>query len=395
MNGKLLPWLKQLHDEYGEVVRYAPNDVSFISGETAWQDIYGFRTGKNKTNPYQKDRAWYITPVNGVYGIITATTEAHSRMRRSLAHAFSDKALREQEGILQSYIDLLIHRLRDQVEQGKPEVDMTRWYNYTTFDIITDLCFGEPLYCLRDNEYHSWVYLIFQTVKAFGVRNVVRRYPGLLALSRQMIPKEALEKREEFFHLVSEKSAERLEKGAVRPDIISYYIKNKDPESEDLTKKELESSLVAILTAGSETTATLLSGTTYLLLKHPEYLSKLVDEVRSRFKSQSEITIEEVNKLPFLLACLQEGMRFYPPAPAGFPRIVPEEGDRISGYYIPGGTSVSVSHHAAYHSARNFTDPDEFIPGRWSEDAEERFRGDKVAAFQPFSFGPRNCLGKK
>jgi hypothetical protein len=58
-NGNIVPWVKAAHDRYGEIVRLAPNEVSFISGETAWPDIYGFRTGKYKnTGPYLKDWTW-------------------------------------------------------------------------------------------------------------------------------------------------------------------------------------------------------------------------------------------------------------------------------------------------------------------------------------------------
>ena len=147
------------------------------------------------------------------------------------------------------------------------------------------------------------------------------------------------------------------------------------------------------LIAGSEKTATLLSGTTYLLLKNQEVYNKLVHDIRSRFKSQSEITVDEVNKMDFMLACLQEGLRYYPPVPTGFPRVVPRGGDQISGHYIPEGTSVYVSQHTANHSSRNYKDPDVYVPERWMGD--ERYKDDNRAVTQPFSFGPRNCLGKK
>lgn len=52
-----------------------------------------------------------------------------------------------------------------------------------------------------------------------------------------------------------------------------------------------------------------------------------------------------------------------------------------------------MSHYALYRSAKNFRDPWSFIPERWTGD--ERFATDEKQAFQPFSFGPRNCLGKK
>jgi cytochrome P450 len=151
----MLPWIQSLHSRYGDCVRLAPNEVSFISGETAWQDIYGFRTGAHKTPPYLKDRTWYMPPPNGVYHIVGADEAKHSIMRRNLSHAFSDKALREQEGLVQGFVDLLVARLGEQVGDRDVGgvVDIMAWYNFTTFDIIADLTFGEPLYCLRDKEY--------------------------------------------------------------------------------------------------------------------------------------------------------------------------------------------------------------------------------------------------
>jgi cytochrome P450 len=75
-------------------------------------------------------------------------------MRRNLAHAFSDKALRGQEEFIQQYINLLVHRFSEQACENKP-VDIMRCYNFTTFDVICDLTFGEPLYGLRDNKEHK------------------------------------------------------------------------------------------------------------------------------------------------------------------------------------------------------------------------------------------------
>ena len=57
--GQMHKWVQELHETYGEAVRVAPEEVSFISAETAWTDIYGFRTGKYKgTGAFLKDRNW-------------------------------------------------------------------------------------------------------------------------------------------------------------------------------------------------------------------------------------------------------------------------------------------------------------------------------------------------
>lgn len=52
-----------------------------------------------------------------------------------------------------------------------------------------------------------------------------------------------------------------------------------------------------LLIAGSETTATLLCGATFLLTSHPKILAKLTREVRSSFKSEDEITLTSVGNL--------------------------------------------------------------------------------------------------
>lgn len=101
----MIPWIHASHQKYGDVVRVKPNECSFISGETAWQDIYGFRTGRNKGGgTYLKNLDWYPPAVQGQRSILSAGDADHSRMRKNLSHAFSDRALRDQEGIVQDLI---------------------------------------------------------------------------------------------------------------------------------------------------------------------------------------------------------------------------------------------------------------------------------------------------
>jgi cytochrome P450 len=178
-----------------------------------------------------------------------------------------------------------------------------------------------------------------------------------------------------------------------KADFYSHIMRNQENEGKRLSRGEMDANAQTFLLAGSETTATTLSGTTYLLLKNPDVYTKLVQEIRNQFTSQSEITIEEVNKLEYLIAVFQEALRYYPPVATGFPRVVPKGGDTISGHYLPEGTAVYVSQHATSHSYRNYKDAELFVPERWLGD--EKYKDDKRETWNPFSFGPRNCLGKK
>lgn len=119
----------QLHDKYGDVVRVSPNEVSFISGETAWQDIYGFRTGQHKGQQNMlKDPVWYPKSANGAPSLLQSDDEAHSRGRRILSHAFSEKALAEQEPLLQRFVDMLIQELRQSAASTEDPQDIADWY---------------------------------------------------------------------------------------------------------------------------------------------------------------------------------------------------------------------------------------------------------------------------
>lgn len=128
-------------------------------------------------------------------------------------------------------------------------------------------------------------------------------------------------------------------------------------------------------------------------MKNPRVLEKLTAEVRSAFSHSDEITFTGVNKCKYLLACIEEALRAYPPSPQPHHRIVPPGGATVNGEFLPEGVSVSIPIYAASNSPTNWIRPDEFIPERWLGENPE-FDGDKRDASQPFQLGPRACIGR-
>ena len=146
-----------------------------------------------------------------------------------------------------------------------------------------------------------------------------------------------------------------------------------------------------MVVAGSETTATALSGITYYLAQNRHAYETLANEIRSTFSQYEDITAQATEPLPYLKAVIEEGLRLYPPVPIGLPRVSP--GETVDGYFIPKGAIVSVSSWASTHSEQNFHRPFDFIPERWLGNSKES--GDELSASQPFSIGSRVCLGRK
>ncbi|PGH29985.1 hypothetical protein GX50_07258 [[Emmonsia] crescens] len=374
-----------LHKTYGDVVRIAPNELA-ISSPEAWKDILGNRTRGEK----ELEKFWqFYRPAEAKKetSIINAGREQHSRLRRQISHGFSDKSMREQEPLITQHIDLLMKRLNELGEGGSKTFDLTEWYNYTTFDIIGDLTFGESFGCLEAAYFHPFVKLMLTSGKITSFLQCASFFPPLKKLFLSLIPKRIMKRQ---MDVAKEKLLRRMKVVKERPDLIDGLLKKRDEWS--LSLEDLVGNSRLILVGGSETTATLLCGVTYLLLANPQTLEKLTAEVRSAFKSEDEININSVNNLNYMLACLDEALRVYPPVPLGLPRVVPKGGCHITGQFIPEDAVVAIHHWATYHNEKHFADPFAYHPERFLGDP--KFANDKREALQPFHIGPRSCLGR-
>lgn len=157
------------------------------------------------------------------------------------------------------------------------------------------------------------------------------------------------------------------------------YILNAEGEK-GMTIEETYTAAQVLIVAGSETSATALCGSTYLLLSNPSTLARLTAEVRAAFASEAEILPHSTAGLPYLAAVVDEALRLCPPGPGTFPRRVPEGGRVVCGRFVPGGVAVGVHQVSTHRSEENFLEPLEFRPERWLGDP--KFEGDNRACFR-------------
>lgn len=114
-----------LHEKYGDVVRIAPDELSFINPES-WSAIYGQKPGKSYRELIKDPR--YHDTVKPTPTILTGDWDEHSMYRKMLSNSFSERALKDQEFILHRFVDLFIRRLHEASDGGR-EVNMTDWWN--------------------------------------------------------------------------------------------------------------------------------------------------------------------------------------------------------------------------------------------------------------------------
>ncbi|KAH6645040.1 cytochrome P450 [Truncatella angustata] len=381
LTGQLPFRVRELHDRYGTIIRLGPNELAFRD-PVAWKDIYGRRANGDEMPP---EHNYYHFGDEGSTSMLGAEKEEHDRLRRYIAPGFSERAIREQEPVIGGYVDLLIQRLQERCDE---KVDMTAWLNYTTFDIIGYLSFGSDFGCLENADYHPWVKLINGAVKDLGKMNGLA-YLGLAPMLKAVVKwaNLGLEQRQMHERLTDQKLKQRLAMGGGKTDFIQGFI------DQNVSFDKLKSNASVIIIAGSETTATLLTGAMFLLATHRNVLEKLNQEVRSRYKDEKDITITSTNGLSYMLACLNEALRCYPPVAWALPRSVPKGGGLIAGQHIPENTIVGIWQWAMFRSPTLFYEPDEFHPERFLR-KDPRFVNDKLDAVQPFILGPRNCIGQ-
>lgn len=144
--------------------------------------------------------------------------------------------------------------------------------------------------------------------------------------------------------------------------------------------------------AGSDTTAIALTNVLYYLIKHPNALSKLREEVDGALTGETIAPYTKVKSLLYLRACLDESLRLSPPVPRGLERKTPPQGMDIMGEQIAGGVTVSVPAYIAHRDRKIFPNPDSYVPERWLDQSERTKEMRDV--FIPFTTGPRACIGR-
>lgn len=393
MLGNEAGWTTEMHMKYGEVVRIGPDRLTYISPQ-AWKDISGPGAGKRLENT--KDSSSLGQNIHGYFSMgAEPDTAIHRQRRRIYAPAFSERAVKLQEPLILGYVSSLLRIVKNNAT-SKPDAgfDIVKLLNCTTFDVMADLSFGEPLGLLEQSEYTPWVAALFGNLMKVSVSRLAREYKFFDLLIKAFTPKSVIEGAHSHYNHSYDRVVKRMGRGIDigKPDITKLVLEKKEKNDVeiDLGLHQMTTDAASFMLAGTETSATLLSGLLYLLLKHPERMQRLQADIRALDKK--DLRLEPLYRLPFMTACISEAFRIYPPVAIPLFRITPKGGNKICDDWIPERTRVGIPHYAAYHSPLNFKDPESFIPERWLPGTG--YDDDRKDVLHPFSHGPRNCIGQ-
>jgi cytochrome P450 len=190
--------------------------------------------------------------------------------------------------------------------------------------------------------------------------------------------------------LVYEEIARRRASGERRDDLMSVLLEATDDAGEQLSDREVRDHLVTLLFAGHDTTTSTVAFLFHELLRAPEPLARVTDEVDTVLAGRPPTAEELIGGMPELEAVMDETLRMYPPAWVGPRRAV--ESFEFAGVPCPSGMLVNYCSWASHRLPEVFPDPHAFRPERFTP---ERKAALPKGAYVPFGGGSRTCIGMR
>ncbi|KAI9473438.1 MAG: cytochrome P450 [Benjaminiella poitrasii] len=384
--GTIFKSVKKMHDKYGGVVRIGPYEISIAD-----KDLIKLVLNQHDL---PKSPIYSILKKQGESIFNTTDKQFHKNRRRLVSTAFSIKYLSSLEPFMISVTRTLIDKIDKEIEADKDEegfgvVDVWCLLQHFAFDVIGETAFGQTFQMVENNGDHCIIKYILLRFKLFAY--VV----SYMSIAKHFLSAGIPTKVRDFLKSIYDSRKDTENK---RMDILQALINTQDaanPEDRLSTEAVLIETYL-FLAAGSETTSNSLGFAMIELLRNPEKLKKLYQEIDSVPVQENCVSFrhEDLKKLPYLNAVINETLRINPVSAAGFPRYANEDivlGDYL---FVPKNTTVLCNGYHAQINDKYWPNASKFIPERWIPGEEEFEESKNKDAFFAFSLGSRNCIGK-
>uniref|UniRef100_A0A0W0EWX2 Cytochrome p450 n=1 Tax=Moniliophthora roreri TaxID=221103 RepID=A0A0W0EWX2_MONRR len=389
LGGELVNHLRVLHERYGPVVRIGPNTLHFADPK-AYTEIY--------QGSFTKYEWFYQNTFRHCYdsSFVLAHVPTYRLRKASLTPLFSRSAILKLEHLVQQKVDKLIEGLERHT--NKDPVNIMFAFLSTTLDVILEYCFATCLNALDDPNFHLPTLVSMQkTIPSLWLQkylpfisSIPERFPSVV----QLVAPDLM-----AFDECNKTLMEQINRYVENPDLLTaashdtiFHHLIVPDRQKSLSKQSLLHEALVLMGAGSDTIAHTCAVGTMHLLHNDGARRKLLQELQRAWPNTSQpMRYAELEKLPYLTACIKESLRLSHGVISPLPREVGESGAIICGRSIPPKTIVGIGNCFVHMNSQVFENPSEFLPERWLQPNSKDLERYLVA----FSKGPRMCLGIK
>ncbi|KAI0401350.1 cytochrome P450 [Xylaria palmicola] len=395
LGGQYFKRIKDMHREYGPIVRITPQEVHFNDAEFI-NDIY-------PTTGRKTDKPLLVGLRTGTPESIVATPshDKHRIRRNSISAFFSAANVAKVEPNIKEKLERMLDRWNKLGRGDGAVLKMLTVFQAYASDVITSYAFGDSVDFLDDEdwgeEYFSSQESYFKLTHIFGcfpvVMSLVNNIPAWVL--GVFIPNlSAMSEKQEWMVSRIRQIRASPDPNAVKRTIFEGILSSSLPENEKTDTRMAHDAQLIIL-AGESTTGHTLSATLFELLAHPDIYKTAKDEVTLAMRGKNGVASHpNVQNLPYLNAVINEGLRLHPGVISRMARVSPEKDivyhdkARDKTYVIPAGTPASMTTFITHTDPEIFEEPLEFRPQRWIDNPK------LSRAIIAFSRGSRNCVGE-
>ncbi|WP_276378671.1 cytochrome P450 [Flavobacterium sp. H4147] len=371
-----IPFHKRYFEKFGDSfsIRIGLTRYIILSRDN---EIAQYILVKNQRN-YNKSKfqSVYLSKYLGK-GLLTSDGDFWLKQRRLIQPAFHKQKMNQLVDNMNKTITAEI----DNLEEDK-FFDVFPAMSQLAFNVVAKSLFE---FSISEEKLHR-IKFIIEEVQKFLVKEIrlphkafwfslsgqVRKYLNLAAENNKII-QEIIESRnasnEEFNDLLNMLMETRYE-----------------DTGEGMSMQQLIDEIKVLFIAGHETTANALTFTLHFLGRYPEIQQKIFDEI-TEIQSHTDNVIEQLQKMTYTNAVLNESMRMYPPAWITDRENV--EDDSLAAFKIKKNTLIGISFYELHRNPKYWDNPDQFIPERFLGEQKKK----SMQYFYPFGAGPRMCIG--
>lgn len=332
---------------------------------------------KNQRNYHKsKFQSVYLSKYLGK-GLLTVDGDFWLKQRRLIQPAFHKQKMNQ---LVENMNETIVSELKE-LEEEKC-IDLFPVMSQLAFNVVAKSLFHLSI----SEEKLNRIKYIIEEVQNFLIKEIRLPHKAWWFSVSGQVAKH-LQLAEENNRIIQEIIDERTTSGEPVNDLLQLLLETRyEDTGEGMSVKQLIDEIKILFIAGHETSANALTFTLYLLGRNPEIQQKVLDEILE-IEAQTENVVEQLQKMTYLNAVINEAMRLYPPAWITDRQNV--EDDTIGSYHLKKGTLIGVSFYELHRNPKYWENPEEFIP--------ERFLGEQkkhsMQYFYPFGAGPRMCIG--
>lgn len=228
------------------------------------------------------------------------------------------------------------------------------------------------------------------------------KLPFIMSLPDKLVPAKAWERRRvaterAFFETMQDQVRAEHEQNKARPSWMRMFLEMKTLWG---FRDDLEGAYAVGMhgIAGALTIAAPMQGFCLAMCQYPHVLPKLQHEI-DRVCGETPPVFADMERLPYLRACIRETLRWRPPVPTGIPHESTED-DVYNGYLIPQGTVIHPFEWGMSRNASKYPLPDAYNPDRWMDPSfptyqEPLSRYPTICQYSQFGYGRRTCQGQE